>query len=74
MNDLVAIRDLRIDYETARGIVCALDGVDLSVGPSQELGIVGESGSGKSSLVHAGLIPELRGPQQRSFDGACAPL
>jgi oligopeptide/dipeptide ABC transporter ATP-binding protein len=50
MNDLVAIRDLRIDYETARGIVCALDGVDLTVGPSQDLGIVGESGSGKTTL------------------------
>jgi len=50
MNDLLAIRDLRIDYETARGIVYALDGVDLTVCPSQKLGIVGESGSGKTTL------------------------
>ncbi|SMH26695.1 ABC transporter ATP-binding protein [Mesorhizobium australicum] len=50
MSDLVEIRDLHISYETARGIVYALDGVDLTVYPSQILGIVGESGSGKSTL------------------------
>jgi oligopeptide/dipeptide ABC transporter ATP-binding protein len=50
MSELVEVRDLRINYETARGIVYALDGVDLTVYPSQTLGIVGESGSGKSTL------------------------
>ena len=45
---LLEIRDLYVDLMTARGIVYALQGVDLSVGVGEIHGLVGESGCGKS--------------------------
>jgi oligopeptide/dipeptide ABC transporter ATP-binding protein len=43
--------------------ITALDGVDLTVGPGESLGIVGESGCGKSTLarVLVGLVPLTAG-------------
>jgi hypothetical protein len=35
------------------------------VGANNFVAVVGPSGSGKSSLVFAGLLPELRGPEER---------
>ncbi|MCC7426799.1 MAG: ABC transporter ATP-binding protein [Alphaproteobacteria bacterium] len=45
---LLSVRDLRTVFPTRRGIVQAVDGVDLDVMPGEALGVVGESGSGKS--------------------------
>lgn len=45
---LLEIRDLKVDLMTVRGIVYALDGVDLTVGAGEIHGVVGESGCGKS--------------------------
>ncbi len=50
---LLEIRDLVIDYRTAKGAVHAVRGVNLTVERGQVLGLVGESGSGKSTLVSA---------------------
>ena len=47
-NALLEIRDLKVDLMTVRGIVYALDGVNLGVGPGEIHGLVGESGCGKS--------------------------
>jgi peptide/nickel transport system ATP-binding protein len=48
MKPLLEIKDLRIDFQSERGLSRATDGISLSVGAGETLGIVGESGSGKS--------------------------
>jgi peptide/nickel transport system ATP-binding protein len=45
---VLEVRDLRTVFLTDAGPVHAVDGVSLSVGAGETLGIVGESGSGKS--------------------------
>jgi len=50
---LLALRDLCVDYVTARGPVRAVDRVSLDVVRGEILGIGGESGSGKSTLAQA---------------------
>ena len=44
----LVVRDLTVRFPTTRGVVQALNGVDLELEKGQMLGIVGESGSGKS--------------------------
>ena len=50
---LLQVRDLSVRFESADGVVNAVNGVDLRVEASQSLAIVGESGSGKSQLMFA---------------------
>jgi len=53
---VLRVQDLAVRYETAsffksrRRVVNALDGVTLTLGKGETLGIVGESGSGKTTL------------------------
>ncbi len=48
---LLEIKDLKLSYYTADGLLPASGGVSFSVADGETLGIVGESGSGKSSLA-----------------------
>jgi oligopeptide transport system ATP-binding protein len=49
---VLEVRDLVKHYKTpGRGVVHALDGVNLTVGRGEVLGLVGESGCGKSTLA-----------------------
>jgi peptide/nickel transport system ATP-binding protein/oligopeptide transport system ATP-binding protein len=51
MSVILDIKDLRTHFETARGTVRAVDGVDLTIRQGDTLGVVGESGSGKTVLA-----------------------
>jgi oligopeptide/dipeptide ABC transporter ATP-binding protein len=50
---LLEVRDLRVEYATARGPLPAVDGLSFDLAESEALGIIGESGSGKTSLALA---------------------
>jgi peptide/nickel transport system ATP-binding protein len=50
---LLRIEDLVLHYRTTRGVVRAVDGVDLDIAAGEAIVVLGESGCGKSSLTRA---------------------
>jgi peptide/nickel transport system ATP-binding protein len=50
---LLDVNDLTVEFSTRRGIVKAVQHVNISVAKGETLGIVGESGSGKSVTSYA---------------------
>ena len=55
-NDQLAVlevRNLKVVYETARGVVKAVDDISFTLQPGERMGLIGESGSGKTTLVTA---------------------
>jgi oligopeptide/dipeptide ABC transporter ATP-binding protein len=69
---LLDIRDLTLSFRIGQGLVRALNGVNLSVGHGERVGIVGESGSGKSVTAQAvlGLVPAAEITGEITFAGA----
>ncbi|MBT3359159.1 MAG: ABC transporter ATP-binding protein [Rhodospirillales bacterium] len=60
---LLQVENLHTHFNTRRGVVKAVDGVDFTVDSGEILGLLGESGCGKSvtSLTIMGLIPSPPG-------------
>jgi peptide/nickel transport system ATP-binding protein len=71
--ELLAARAVSVRYPAGRGVVRAVDGVNLSLRAGEILALVGESGCGKSTLARAllGLQPVNAG--QVVFDGRALP-
>jgi peptide/nickel transport system ATP-binding protein len=71
MPELLAVRELRVDFATDLGPAQVLDGINLDIGPGEVVGLVGESGCGKTTLARAilGILPEgaarIRGGEVR---------
>jgi peptide/nickel transport system ATP-binding protein len=65
---VLEVRDLRVEYATARGAVAAVDGVDLDVRAGEFVGLVGESACGKSTLLFA--IAQLLSPPAAVVGGS----
>lgn len=56
---ILEVRGLKVEFPSKRGLVRAVDGLDVSVRRGRTLAIVGESGCGKSTAALAimGLLP-----------------
>lgn len=68
MEAILRIRDLKIEFDTFEGISQVLDGVDLTLGRGDTLGLVGETGCGKSITVKA-VLRLLPTPPARIVSG-----
>ena len=64
---ILKVRDLRVYYETPKGDVLAVDGINFDLFESETLGLVGESGCGKSTAAMG--ILQLVVPPGRIVDG-----
>lgn len=58
---ILEVRDLHVHYETTRGPIQAVRGLNFDLMPNEVLGLVGESGSGKSTLALA-LLRMIKDP------------
>ncbi|QPC81273.1 ABC transporter ATP-binding protein [Phototrophicus methaneseepsis] len=66
-NVILDVEDLRVYYETPKGDVLAVDGIDFVLYEGETLGLVGESGCGKSTAAMG--ILQLITPPGRIVSG-----
>ncbi|CAB1083899.1 peptide ABC transporter ATP-binding protein [Alkalispirochaeta odontotermitis] len=65
---LLRIEDLHTYFFTYEGVVKAVNGIDLSIGKGETLGLVGESGCGKS-VTSLSIMQLTQKPQGRIVSG-----
>jgi ABC-type dipeptide/oligopeptide/nickel transport system ATPase component len=65
---LLGVRNLKVYMRVGDTVVRAVDGLDISVGEGESIGIVGESGSGKSTLARA-ILRLLPNVELAAFQG-----
>src|SRR4030042_1968540 len=68
MEHLLEIKDLRIAFDAFEGISHVLDGIHLTLGRGDTLGLVGETGCGKSITAKA-ILRLLPVPPARIVSG-----
>src|SRR6185503_6761797 len=61
---LLQVRDLSVNIDTDEGVARVLDGVNLTIGRGEVVGLVGESGCGKTTLART-ILGLLQQPQSR---------
>ncbi len=66
-NNIIEIKDLRVNLMTQRGIIYAVQGVNIDVKKGEVHGVVGESGSGKS--VSTKSILKLHDDDKTEYGG-----
>ena len=64
---LLDVVDLKVHYQSLRGVVKAVDGVSFSIRAGDYFGLVGESGCGKSTLAKA--LIKILPPNGSIIDG-----
>ena len=62
---LLDIRGLRVEYHTDEDVVYAVNGLDLTIGKGESLGLVGETGAGKTTTALS-VLRLIADPQPRS--------
>src|SRR6059058_530526 len=58
---LLEVKNLRVEFNTRRGTLVAIDDVSFTIAPGEVLGVVGESGAGKS-ITGTAIIGLLERP------------
>ncbi len=53
MDALLDVRGLTLHYQTSKGVVQAVDGLDFTLQRNEAMALIGDSGCGKSSLAKA---------------------
>ena len=69
MNQILEINDLTVHYRSDGKIVHAVNGLSLSIGKGEVLGLVGETGAGKTTLALSSLNM-IQAPQGRVVSGS----
>jgi oligopeptide/dipeptide ABC transporter ATP-binding protein len=67
-DDLLEITDLKTHFFLRRGVLKAVDGISLSIGEKEIVGLVGESGCGKSQTALS-IMRLIQSPPGRMVDG-----